>query len=403
MPETPNTAVETAPGEGRVAVVIPLSVSTQAMRQSLVSLAAQTRPPDLVLLLDDGRNPEARNIADAAQKLPVSLIEVGEVPLPTAIQTALVHLADYEFTGFLLPGDRYAPERLERCIAALGEAQGTRLPSVAISRILPVDGRGQPLPPEDPRAAHTARLWAGSSGGLPEWLGTGNFVGPESNILARRSFLLEFTPPETAEGFAYGVAVLAGVQGLLAVVDEPLLLHSPPPPEMEQSVRNTPDSLALQLSVLLALRDRLPISPETRRSFSAFHRSAWNNLSGQREDLFQQVILRLAAESEPATMQAAADEVLRSHEAQTVPAHLQDLMASGNPLDIAAYARALREAHAELASLREDNHRLARIAGSVQDSGWIRLGAWLGERSSRRMMEMDTPENGSAPAKEPQG
>jgi hypothetical protein len=79
------------------------------------------------------------------------------------------------------------------------------------------------------------------------------------------------------------------------VIDEPLLSHYPPPVEAEPSPRASADLLQTQMAVLTALRDKLPVSPETRRNLASYHRAAWNSLSGVREDLFQQAVLRLAS------------------------------------------------------------------------------------------------------------
>jgi hypothetical protein len=36
------------------------------------------------------------------------------------------------------------------------------------------------------------------------------------------------------------------------------------------------------------------------------------------------------------------------------------------------------------------------IAEAAQGSGWVRFGAWLGERSARRMMELEEEETPDA-------
>jgi hypothetical protein len=278
---------------------------------------------------------------------------------------------------------------------------------MAVTGIVAVDGHGRALPADDPRAAHWERLWAPGRAGatLADWLGTGHFAGPISNIFLRRDFLAGSSVPANAPHLGQALVMLAALQGLLTVVHEPLLLHYPPPVEREPTPKAAADLLHTQTAVLSSLREKLASSPETRRNLASYHRAAWNNLTGLREDLFQQAILRLASLAPAEDVQAVTTEVLRSREAQTVPAHWEALLEGRDPLDLAGYADALRRTRQKLEDAREENERLAKIAEAAQDSGWVRLGAWLGERSARRMMEMEQPEeeesagkNGSEPA-----
>ena len=91
----------------------------------------------------------------------------------------------------------------------------------------------------------------------------------------------------------------------------------------------------------------------------------------------------------PEVVQSVTAEILRSREAQTVPAHWEALLDGQNPLDLAGYADALRRTRGKLEDVLAENERLTAIASAAQSSGWVRLGAWLGERSARRMMEME--------------
>jgi hypothetical protein len=195
---------------------------------------------------------------------------------------------------------------------------------------------------------------------------------------------------------AQGLVVLAGLQGLLAIVRQPLLRHYPPSVESEPTARAMADVLQTQMAVLGALSGKLGVSPETRRNFAAFHRSAWNNLSGLREDLFQQALLRLASLASPEDIRAVTAEVVRSREASIVPAHWAALFEGRDPLDLAGYASALRRTREKLDDARSENERLTTIADAAQGSGWVRFGAWLGERSARRMMELEEDEEETA-------
>ena len=163
---------------------------------------------------------------------------------------------------------------------------------------------------------------------------------------------------------------------------------APTPAERDLSSKNQRENLVAQLEILLALREKLATSPETRRNLAAFHRGAWNNLSGLREDLFQQSLMRLAATSSVEEAMDAGEETLHSRDAHQTPPHLRALLDGADPADLAGYAAALQRALQDAEELRRENERLVRVAEAARDSGWIRFGAWLGERSARRMMEM---------------
>jgi len=396
MSETENPAIP-AP-EATVAVVVPLFPKLPGIRESLASLGTQTRPPNLVVLLDDGTSPEAEILSRAIPDLHVEVVQVEPGSLASALEALSEYLANFEFIALLQAGDFYAPARIEKCLAALQQSREGRPLAVAVSEIVAVDGRGQPLPPDEPRAVHLGRLWApGRSGAnLADWLGTGYFAGPASNLFLRRDFLAANPLPADVPQLAQALVVLAGLQGLLTVVREPLLMHYPPPVEREPTLRSMGDVLRTQTDVLGTLAGKLAVSPETRRNFSSYHRAAWNNLSGLREDLFQQILLRLASLASPDDIRAVTAEVLRSREASNIPAHWAALLDGKDPLDLAGYAAALRGTREKLDDARSENARLSKIADAAQGSGWVRFGAWLGERSARKMMELEDDEGEEA-------
>lgn len=387
--------------EASVAVVVPLFPRLPGLRESLASLGAQTRPPNLVVLLDDGTFPEAENLHETIPELHVEVVQTDPGTLPAAVNAVMEYLENFDFISFLQAGDAYAPERIRQCLAAFETSADQRPPALVVTGWQAVDGRGQPLAPDDPRARHREHLWAPGAAGasLAEWLGAGHFPGPISNIFARRDYLAANPLPDHLPSFNQTAVLLAALQGQMAVRHEPLLLHYPPAVEREPTMRLMTENLQVQLAVLVALRDKLALSPATRRQTAAYHRAAWNSRSGLREDLFQQLVIRLAATAAPENGQAVLTEILRSHEAQTAPAHWASLLDGHDPLDLAGYAEALRRAREKLAAAVEEADRLRLIAEAAQDSGWVRFGAWLGDRGARQMMELE--ENGAAePLKE---
>ncbi len=379
-----------SPQNPRVAVVLPAFPRSPALKRSLASLREQSRPADHVLLLDDGSNKDVATLREefgsGAEILPVT-----PGPLPAALNKAVEHLAGFQFVSFLQGGDLYAPKRLERCVQALGEGEERRPFVLAVTAMEIVDSRGKALPANDAKVVRFARLWEpGKAGiGAAEWLGLGNFAGPLSNIFARRDHLAANPFVAIATAFHQLATISAAVQELLVVIDEPLLLHHALELHQGTSLRGGQEILMDQLHLLSDLSRKLADSPLSRRNFAAFHRAAWHNVSGLREDLFQQTIMRLAATVPLTEAKRMAEEIIRARDAQTLPAHLEDAAEGGVAMDLPAYAAALQKVRAELAEAQAENQRLSAVANAIQGSGWVRLGAWIGDRSARRMMELD--------------
>jgi len=392
--ENYTTETEPSPAAESVAVVVPLFPRLPGMRESLASLGRQTRPPNLVVLLDDGTNPEAESLHAVIPELHVEVVQVEPGTLPAAVNAVMEYLVHFDFVAFLQAGDAYAPERIARCLEALQEPAEGRPPWLVVTGLVAVDGRGQPLPPDDARTRHLEALWAPGAAGasLAEWLGAGHFAGPLSNIFARRTGFEANPLPEDLASFNQSTVLLAALQGQMTVIHEPLLFHYPPAFDREPTARIMTENLQQQLAVLAALRDRLAVSPETRRATVAYHRAAWNSRSAVREDLFQQLVMQLASAAAPGDGPGVLAGILRSREAQTPPAHWEALLAGGDPLDLAGYADALRRTREKLDEARAEIARLQPVAEAAQASGWVRFGAWLGNRGARRMMELEEEE-----------
>jgi len=378
-------------------VIVPLFPREGSLRHAFATLRAQTQRPDLVVLLDNGKAGDANLPEHELPGIAVQVLEVDTNDAAEAINRAVDFLDHSKYISILGAGGAYAPRRLERCVAAAEDPSRFRQPGLVVTGLVPVDGQGVPLPEDDERHAQLGRLWAPGRGGvgLPEWLGAGDFVLAASNLFARRSYLLANPLFGGVTTFAYHAAIQAGVQGLLEVVDEPLLEFHWSGPAPARSAPGAASSLRAQIQMLGALREKLGTSPETRRNFSAFHRAAWNNISGLREDLFAQAALQLASLAPGEEMLKTAERFAATGDLQDIPTHLQDLREGLPFADPATYAAALANARSELSQVREENARLSRVADAAQESGWVRFGAWLGDRGARRIMEMETEEETS--------
>ncbi|MFZ9932039.1 MAG: glycosyltransferase [Chthoniobacterales bacterium] len=375
-----------------LSVIVPLFPRHAGLRHALTTLRAQTLRPDLVVFLDDGQASSSVIPEDELPGIPVQVAQADTKDVAHAINQAVDYLDHSKYIAILGAGGAYAPRRLEECLKAIEDPSRFRQPGLVVTGANLVDGRGVPLAPDDKRRAQLARLWApGQQGvGLPEWLGTCDFVLSAANIFARRSYLLENHLLTGVSSFAYHAAIQAGVQGYLRVVDEPLLELNWSAPD---SIPSGPAAAALlraQVQLLAALREKLATSPDTRRNFAAFHRAAWNNISGLREDLFAQAAFQLASLAPQEDTVKVADRFTTAPDLLTPPPHWQLLHADSHAApDPAAYAAALAKTRAELEQLKEENQRLGRVADAAQNSGWVRFGAWVGDHGARRIMEMD--------------
>ena len=387
----------TASPPSNVTVIVPLFPRHPGLRHALATLRAQTVRPDLVVLLDDGRTPETTVYEKELPGVPVQVAQVDTADVADAINRAVDFLDHSKYIAIIGAGGAYAPQRLERCLAAIEDPSRFRQPGIVVTGAIPVDSRGIPLAEGDERYAQLARLWfPGRQGvGIPEWLGAGDFVLSPANIFARRSYLLANPLLTEVSSFAYHAAIQAGVQGQLEVLDEPLLELNWSGPESGQSALTAAALLRAQIRLLAALREKLNTSVETRRNFAAFHRAAWQNISGLREDLFTQAALQLASMSSPENLVKVADYFSASGDLLEAPTHLSALRKGEAFADPASYAAALAKARADLAELRAEHARSLRVADAAQDSGWVRFGAWLGDRSARRIMELDAEEPAS--------
>lgn len=375
----------------KLTVIVPLFPRQPLLRHAFATLRAQTVRPDLVVLLADAKTKAAERPENEVPGVPVQVIQAETSDLADTINRTVDILEHSKYIAILGAGGAYAPQRLERCLAVMDDPSRVRQLGFIVTGIVPIDGQGVPLGADDKRHAQLARLWApGREGiGVPEWLGAGDFVLAAANIFARRSYLLANPLAAGVTSFAYNAAIQAAVQGQLEVIDEPLLEFNWSGLDSGRSGPGIAAMLRAQIRMIGSLREKLETSPETRRKFASFHRAAWHNLSGLREDLFAQAALQLASLAAPEDVVKTTDRYSSSSDLLEMPMHLRELREGDAFADRAAYAAALAQARVEMAELKAENERLQRVAEAAQDSGWVRFGAWLGDRSARRIMEVE--------------
>ncbi len=324
----------------KVAVVIPIHNHARFVGAALESLRVQTRPPDRVILIDDGSTDgSTRAVVAYAESVPVKPAEPSS-PSAAGIQTRSEMLVqphagllatirrgvaladDCDCVAILQPDDCFHPQRLERCTKYLQDHPRIDL---LCTRPRLIDDDGHTLPAEDPHAQWFSAAWSfhaardeESALDLSEWLGLANFPGPVSNFFARRTYLRDHPLAETyPHAPGYHAALVAALDNRFGVIDAELLdhrIHAPgaPTPGAEAIVRET---LQINLDLARQLAPRLSAEPELRRAFARYQRAAWSNVSEFRADLFNLILVEALALLPP----TAADALLAQIDAGRFP------------------------------------------------------------------------------------
>lgn len=423
----------------KVAVLIPLYNHALYIGEALASVAAQTRPADAVLIVDDGSTDGSVEAVRAflatapdGLRCRTELFAQDNAGAHAALNR-LVQLAgerDCELVAILNSDDRFHPERLERGTTFL---QGNPAAALFCSRLRLIDAAGDPLPEDHPRSRWLTAAWDAAAaepdaetGGadLPGWLGRANFAATTSNFLARTDWLR--ANPFGAYRYVHDYAALvrAALEGRLWVGDAGLLdyrVHA------ENTIAVAPEAVAKEM--LLAgcdlareLDERLRAEPALRGAYARWRRAAWENVS-----LFPAALLETLSAHALAGLPAGrladflGDPRFGPDLARPANAALAD--ARARPGALAARCEALEaqleaaradvRARAELRRLqnlllgsrwfalgrllgqvrplhraggKSAEEKLARLRGRVRQSRWLALGRSLGSRSSKQAM-----------------
>ena len=142
----------------KVAVVIPLHNQARYVGAALESLRVQTRPPDRVIIIDDGSTDGSLNAVIAySEKIPppepagaTPRVQTHTDILPQAhagpqatINRAVAMAEDCDFVSILNPDDSYHPRRIERCLEYL---QAHPRHDLVCTRLRLIDEAGRTLP-----------------------------------------------------------------------------------------------------------------------------------------------------------------------------------------------------------------------------------------------------------------
>ena len=108
----PATATATAPARPSVSAVIPVYNGRRHLQEAIESVAAQTEPPDELVLVDDGSSDDSlRVVDDASVPFPVRIVH-QEHAGQSAARNRAVEEAQGELVAFLDQDDAWHPEHL---------------------------------------------------------------------------------------------------------------------------------------------------------------------------------------------------------------------------------------------------------------------------------------------------
>ena len=416
-----------------VAVVIPLYNHEAYIGRAIESVLNQTSPIQRVVIVDDGSTDgsveEARKFKDSR----IEIVTQKNAGAHAAINRAVSAASGSDYVSILNSDDYYHPRRIELCLASLEGAPGLQL---VCSRLELVDARGDPLAADEPRAKWFNAVWSLAPEDLDvaEWLGIANFAGTTSNLVGRREYFLQhpFRPYRYVHD--YYLLVLAALHSRLGIVEgEPLLSYRVHPAntittEPENLVREV---LRMNIDLTRAVAHDLRESPELRKRFVGYMRSAWSNVSSFREDLYQYAAASALAELEDEKLDGVLEGIreaefpevnifpnkalVNRHEglrplgptsglaekyaelknetnrfkeeraaaAQHLTARM--LMARSRWMAVGALLGVTRRLHRDEGKSAEE--KLASLKQRLRSSAWVKLGRTLGSTSAKKLLE----------------
>ena len=402
----------------KVAVLIPLSNHARYIGAAIASLRAQSRPPDRIIVIDDGSTDGSLNalmaVAEepAPRVAPVAVLAAraqdaaagGRIETRTdvlmqpnsgaraTLNRAVALADDCDYLAILNSDDCYHPRRLERCLAYLEEHPRIDL---VCTRLRLIDEHGETLSSDTQRARWFSAAWSYSAGfdgvhapDLAEWLGLANFAGTTSNFFARARYLREHPFQDYRFAHDYHMLVVAALENKLGVLDAELLDHRVHPGKAEaaEPERLIREMLQVNLDLARALAGRLGSEPALRAAFTRYQRALWSNVSAVRADLLNfllcealallpggivnQLIGRLDREHYPEVAEFPNRAIVKTHGAAT---------SSLGPAS--GLADRFYQLKAQLSGVRADARpwmEYRQLQTALLDSRWYALGRLLG-------------------------
>src|SRR6516165_8998082 len=210
----------------KIACVIPAYKHARNGVEAIEPALRQSRPPDRLIIIDDGSSDESVKRIRAIDDQRIHLIEQENQGAHAALNRALAMAQECDFVAILNSDDRYHQARFSKCAAYLERHPDIQL---VCTRIRIINESGVPVGKKDGKQRSLDRIWAhlSQTGNLVSSFGYGNFTKTTSNFFFRTGAIRQFRPYRYAHD--YFAALTLALQGALGVTHEELLdyrLHS---------------------------------------------------------------------------------------------------------------------------------------------------------------------------------
>ncbi|TLD70459.1 glycosyltransferase family 2 protein [Phragmitibacter flavus] len=369
----------------RIAVIIPCYNHAAYIGAAIESVLAQSRRADRILVIDDGSKDGSEKVV--MQYLPHGVEMWGrENRGAHCTLNELVRQAakDCEFVQILNSDDRLLPDRLEFC---LQKANQFAAKSVFATGLQVIDGAGQIMPPDAPRARWFHGAWSlGQQDGitLQEWLGQANFVATTTNVFARTEYLLgnPFRPYRyNHDYFFLATAALENQLSVDPAVHVEYRVHgsntiaTKPAPLMREMLRL---HLDLYRTHAAALRER----PSMRHRFFDFVRGSCSSISSLHEGMLQVALAQLITSQSDEQIELLCAG-LNGPEFEVFPNHtLAGAYDGKNNLNagvvLGKRLETLKEEMVRVKLDRDSLEKIARCRQKLLKCPWVRFGLFLG-------------------------
>lgn len=369
----------------RIAVVIPCYNHARYIGEAVESVLAQTRPPDRLIVIDDGSKDESVNVLRTFEKRGVE-VQARENRGAHNTINELIGLAatDCDFISILNSDDRYLPDRLEKCLAA---ARLHPEKSVFSTRLRVIDAGSMVMPEDAPRSRWFHGAWSlGQQDGvdLPEWLGQANFVATTTNIFARAAYLRANPMRDYRFIHDYFFLSTAALEQQIELVPEVLLeyrvhgnntIATRPEPLIREMIR-------LQLDFYRNHAETLRTQPEFRGRFYSYLRGTWGSISSLHAGMVQVALAQLATKAGEQEVDAVMSALTGPEFDEFPNKNLAAAHDGANGLASGAVlSRRVEELKAKLDHEKKDNDaldKLSRLRQQLLSSIWVRVGLLLG-------------------------
>ncbi len=303
-----------------LAVVIPLFNHEKYIGVALDSVFAQTLQPDRIIVIDDGSSDDSFAVAKKIARPGTEILRQENRGAHVTLNHAISLAVDCEFVAVLNSDDVWSPDRLERCVC---ELQGDSQAEVICTQLHLIDSDGQNLPSDHPKMKRYAKVWqlVSEENDPLLSLAVSNFAKTTSNLVARRSFLMEHPFCNYRYVHDYRFFLEAALFNRVRVISDDLLgyrTHATNTIKVDGRRAVVAETVQMHLDLLAQLAPDLAGSPALRRRLRFYWQRLFGNFTDFRGELFLQIIAQSIAES-PSHFDAGALDDFEEFESKSSP------------------------------------------------------------------------------------